>query len=218
MTKQIINRQGFTLLEVLVALAVLSMIVLMMSMSFQQSADAWTTASHRAGMDMMARSIVGRIEMDLMQAVPPVPNYTLATNNLGVLEQTFTPTKISFLRLKAGASGTAQHELRKVTYSNAGGVIKREERLLNYSSGSWSQGESVADEPMNETETAFAAFEFRIPNNPSGGNWTYELPTSVDVFARVVYKGRFAHFEARSFGPDGPNAKEKDYIYVGGRE
>jgi len=204
--KRNINKRAFTLIEILVALAVLSMIVLMMSMSFQQSADAWTTASHRAGMDIMARGVVGRIEMDLMQAVPAL-NYT--TNN-ATLKQTFTGNEISFLRLKAGTQ--SQRELRRVTYrATSAGLVTRVERLLTYNNG-WQEGSVVSSENMNELGTTFEDFEFRFPP----GNWDYNLPPSVDVFSRVAYQGRFAHFEALSFGPHGQNSAEKGYIYVGG--
>ena len=60
---------GFSLLEVLMAITVLIIIVLIISLVFQQAQNAWGSGTRKAGAETTLRSIMGSIERDLNHAV-----------------------------------------------------------------------------------------------------------------------------------------------------
>ena len=63
------SRSGFSLIEVLVATALLVMIVLMLSQVFHASTTAWDSGLTRTQGAMTIRAVVGAIERDLRNAV-----------------------------------------------------------------------------------------------------------------------------------------------------
>ena len=193
----------------MVALAVLSVIVLLLSAAFQQSSDAWLSASKRGDRDLMARSVLGRVETELMQAVP-AKFYPGAASY-----QYFGSDGISFLLLRAGGQG--ERELRRVMYSHGGKIVRRTETLLRFDGNNWNLAGNVSSENMNSLPDApLDDFKFSVPADPSGENWGQELPPSVEVYFSVLPDKEVFLFKGRSYGPRGKNPSEDGYIYVGG--
>ncbi len=64
-------RKGFSLIEILVAMTILTIIVLIISVIFQQTGIAWTIGMKRATAQSATRAVVGAISRDLAMIVDP---------------------------------------------------------------------------------------------------------------------------------------------------
>lgn len=64
-------RRGFSLIEVLVAMAILTIIVLIVANIFQQTGLAWSLGLKRANEQSSVRAVVGAISRDLAMIVDP---------------------------------------------------------------------------------------------------------------------------------------------------
>ncbi len=64
-------RKGFSLIEILVAMTILTIIVLIISIIFQQTGIAWTIGMQRANSQSATRAVVGAISRDLAMIVDP---------------------------------------------------------------------------------------------------------------------------------------------------
>jgi prepilin-type N-terminal cleavage/methylation domain-containing protein len=109
---------GFTLLEILVAMAILMVLVLMMSTLFHQSTIAWDSGLRQAEMSMQARAAMALMQRDLMQAVAG----DVAGN---MLECEFWGTGFGVCTL-AEASGN-RRAVKWVSYEGSGNQLIREE-------------------------------------------------------------------------------------------
>ena len=74
---------GFTLLELMTALAITSMIVVMLFAAFNQASRAWTTAENRVETFTDARAVLDLMARELSQAVA-TPNITFHGDNQAV--------------------------------------------------------------------------------------------------------------------------------------
>ena len=61
--------EGFSLLEILVAMSILVIIIMMMSGVFHQSRIAWDTGLRKARMNMGGRAVVDFMSRELSQAI-----------------------------------------------------------------------------------------------------------------------------------------------------
>ena len=64
-----VTRSGFSMIEVLVASTILTVIVMMLAMLFQQTSVAWRTGLMRASGFMQLRSYIGAIQRDASAAI-----------------------------------------------------------------------------------------------------------------------------------------------------
>ena len=72
-----LGRRGFSLIEVLVAMTILTVIVLIVAGIFQQTGLAWTLGLRRADAQSVTRAVVGAISRDLAMMVDPA-NFVIA--------------------------------------------------------------------------------------------------------------------------------------------
>lgn len=179
------SNKGFSLIEVLVATTILIIIVLMVSMVFQQSIGSWSSGSRRADSQMIMRTIVGSIERDLVNAIPDEGN--VWNNN-----------KISFLAVAGTPQGANPSAIQEITYSYSGGIVSRE-----------IDGDKVA---MNES-FKLDTFEFSYPASwtSAGGG----LPPRVDIRIGVKTSGNEGLVSAHSLGPDGERDTKDDIYVGG---
>ncbi len=75
------RREGFTLIEVLAALTVLSVIVMLLGRLFSDSQTAYTTGTRRADLDNVARTTFDFLSMEISQAVVDNLLYLVVENN-----------------------------------------------------------------------------------------------------------------------------------------
>ncbi len=76
-------RKGFSLIEVLVAMTILTIIVLIVSVIFQQTGIAWTIGLQRADSQSATRAVVGAISRDLAMIVDP-SNFVISPSKDGI--------------------------------------------------------------------------------------------------------------------------------------
>lgn len=219
-SRPISSRGGFSLLEILVAMAVLTFIVLMMSMVFQQSADIWNSATQRVGLDMAGRGIIAQIQEDMAMAVP-ASNYTNAQSR--EIRHEFLVSKAQFITLRDTGKGRLVH---RVIYSFENKIVYREETPLEFQNNRWIFGPSSAADKvaLNGTDMGgIAGFRF-LPewHEDVRGNPTaqfYEFPERVNIEMSIQYTSKYGSFRARSLGPnqkDDSRKKKSDDIVVGG--
>jgi type II secretory pathway pseudopilin PulG len=114
----VLHHAGFTLLELITALAITSMMVVMLVMALNQASRAWTVAESRVDTFQAGRAILDLMARDLAQTCPNAPtNFnadiigTLVTNaftttigtngavsDLCDVSYEFDPTKLSLRR------------------------------------------------------------------------------------------------------------------------
>lgn len=93
------KRQGFTLLELLVAMVILSMILVSLSQVFQQSTAAWDTGFMRSEMFMAGRALSDFVVNEASMALCDSTTFTLvsgSTAEFHTLEGTNSLAKITY--------------------------------------------------------------------------------------------------------------------------
>ena len=95
------------------ASTILIVIVLMVTMVFQQSIGSWASGSRRADTQMTVRTIVGTIQRDLVNAIPDTGNE-------------WGDKRISFLAITGTPEGNNACAVQEITYSYSGGFVKRQ--------------------------------------------------------------------------------------------
>lgn len=73
--------RGYTLIELLVALAILGVIVVLCGRIFQQANVSWNTGSRKAEINMIGRGIAEFIAQDISRCVPSTPAAVLTGNS-----------------------------------------------------------------------------------------------------------------------------------------
>ncbi len=152
-------RQGFSLIEVLVAMTILTVIVLVVSAIFQQTSLAWTIGLRRAEAQSSIRAVVGALSRDLTMIVDPMQftigpaegDSSLQDSALrsGMIEEAtgdLSGGTLDFWILRPADTSTviltdlsvSGRELVHVTYSLGGGGATRKETSYNQ------DGETIA--------------------------------------------------------------------------
>ena len=166
-------RGGFSLIEVMVATAVLMVIVLMIGAVFRQASSSWDSGYARAEGGMIVRGVIGSIERELSRAVDGrifgnVWEYD------GPVE--VAKSKLAFICYKEGkgTGNTAVREPHLIEYEWAGSEMKRHDRVLKSSAaGVWTK-ETPKDSVVyskGDKDSFFATFEFEaVPavHDPNG--------------------------------------------------
>lgn len=148
---------GFSLIEVLVAMTILSVIVLIMASVFKQTGIAWNLGARRSKAQANVRAAMGIISRDIGMAVDP--NFFLPPKNSAngssstsapsketefFKDQDFSDNNITFYILRPIDDPDDQQttrELMKIEYSASGSNLKRKESVLRGTS--WSQTSST---------------------------------------------------------------------------
>jgi len=234
-------QRGFSLLELLVALAVLMLIVLIVSIVFQQTSTIWQGTSSQTGLDMVVRGIVARIQADMAQAVPASNFITYDNTSKTIINKRVThsfsttgASEVYFIMLREAPDKT--REACAVRYTFAKPNVTRDEvplefeRDIGWKDINWSHPDKNSQNMGGEVQNAritSIAFKSIFPSPPSLSDnlpylptehEKYVLPVYMDIDVKVEYDNEtYSAFAARSRGPD-KILFTKDDIYVGGKE
>lgn len=200
--------QGFSLVEILVAMTILIIIVMLGSMVFQQTTGAFQTGQRKVDSQVVLRSVIGSITYDLSKAVDSRDYPDLPANS-------FSDTKISFVALTGtpgvdvnGNPNSAIRTAQIITYSSDGGFVSRTAQSTTCAAGTWATGPSGPTTKLNDDKQTLSDFKFM----PDGGDAT--LPDRIMVRAAIETTGKITSVGAGSGGRKGWDYKD-DNIYVG---
>lgn len=191
-------RNGFSMIEVLVATSILIVIVMMLAMLFQQTSVAWRTGLIRARGYAQLRSYIGAIQRDATASIDAknLPPSLLQSNG----EQNFGSGKISFYTL-TGDEG--KRSLNFITHDLSGA---REQWVLALTgNGQWEKVSSsdvlkfISESGSDDPDINPLRFEFKWGKS---GTYADELPLYIRVDAQVVQRGKLYQVGAASAGPD----------------
>ena len=174
---------GFSLLEILVAMAILSVIILLMTTIFNQSSQAWDRGLSKSEKGMAGRAALNLMTSELKNAVATDGNLTGPT--------LFNASSMSFNSLTK-ADADDERIVKYITYSLAGNKINRSTSPYkdDYSGlGSASSAELIDD-----------VTGFKI--SALGGSAT-SMPESVTLSINLEKSSKTAWAEAYSYGPNG---------------
>ncbi len=229
---------GFSLIEVMVATAVLLVVVLMVGAVFRQASSSWDGGYARAEGGMIVRGVLGSIQRELSQAVdgrrfPGAWDHAEDDGPVYVGGGTLEFIRPHFDQEK---KPTQEEEKKRekyllVTYRATSGKVEREQMELKWNEGSkeWSKsGSSDSSEIYKDGKGMRpgygfkARFEFagdEVPDpgvglgpdgNPKTGVfWT--VPT-VSLRVDLVRTGSFSGLRVRSLGRDGKKDTDDDIM------
>ena len=194
------GEQAFSLIEVLVATAILVVIVIMVSMVFHQSSIAWNAGLQNAKSNMTARSILGNVQRELALAVD--------ATRYGVLGSPMEASggKLKFVALggeHAQQGGTPGRSPRLVEYNFAGGELTRQETPLTSADGVWSKGAPK----ISTLSSTVESMSFLDPNNVDSSL----IPLWVEITLEFGRDDETSGIYAFSYGPNGEEDKPETY-------
>ena len=218
------NRQGFTLIEVMVATAVLLIMVVMIGTLFTQSSSAWDTGYARAEGGMIVRGVVGAISRDLNTLIDGRPFEVVWTSSVPV---EVSDSSLSFISMKAGEDENAR-EPHLIEYS-AGSSVTRTETPLKRNGTWWVKGPTSQTTKLHDNGTTSSsmmgnAYEAKftfVPVRPPSMTASTAMDRSsfeqgtefkkiawknvigVKVRLELTRSGSFSFLEVKSLGPNG---------------
>ena len=167
------KKQAFSLIEVLVAMTILSVIVLIVAGIFQQTGLAWSLGLQRAEEQSMIRALAGSLTRDISTMVDPAnfiygeeasdsfsEDAVLDRNSFG-----FWILKPEMMDLGKNDSLDSKRELAYVEYRSIGEGV---ERTITF-----------ADEQSNKLDTS-AAIPTKFTLGKQGGSVTFEVAEGSD--------------------------------------
>ena len=207
-------RKGFTLIEVLVATAVMAVMVVMIGGLFQQASSSWDAGYARAEGGMAVRAVVGALMRDAATAVDG-RRFGLSAP----LE--VSGSAITMYCLAPGAVG-GNRDIVKIVYSGGSKVTRTVggKSSVIYAGGDAAHGAtfsfSAGPEP-DGTQAAAATrpYEKRYYDS-TGAQKTSDFPTEVlwnvpyvKVRCKLTRTGSFSGLSVRSLGRDGIGVEDK---------
>lgn len=199
-----VNVAGFSLIEVLVATAILIMIVSMLGLTFRQSSMAWDSGIRRAEGISGVRAVVGAIERDLRAATD--------AREFG-LTQEFSTSKLKFVALLEPETGEKNADQRiptLITYEG-GTSVQRTATRLTCNGGSWStSGGTDTSTLLDSTGNEKVSIKFKVVKSDTASSDA--LPASVTISAELVSSDKFSGLSVRSYGPDGKPDTRDDIL------
>lgn len=190
------NRDGFSMIEVLVAATIMVVIVMMLAMLFQQTSMAWRTGVKRADGYMQIRAVLGAIQRDASAAVNMPQKIVDSLGGGG--EQKFDGG-LAFYTLTGTVDkdGNVVRALKYITYDSSG---QRTESVLKPKATKVSQDVSSNVKDVYERTGN--------PNSATVGSFTFTpyptvgFPLYVTVDTEVTTYGYSLDIGAWSAGPD----------------
>ncbi len=161
-------KYGFTLLEVLVAMAILMIIVLMMATLFHQSSMAWDNGLRQAEMSIQARAAMSMIRKDLSQAVA-------SGGYDGLLRCNISPGSSFSFPMIGGEADEDYRSVQKVSYSGGSSITRNSQRMSATGPGSYGNYGGGGNAKLLDNVSSF-----RI-DTPGGAHYTTNLPEWVDI-------------------------------------
>ena len=205
MTDSAQHKAAFSLIEVLIATSILLVIVVLVSMVFQQQSGAFQAGTDRVKGQSAIRNLVAVLSRDLSMAVDAQDYGVSGCNN-------FSGNGLTFL---ATTGSGEDSPLQKISYSVSGGKVTRtvQDASLKKDGWSFSGGGSgdVVPSGSGLESVAFSAFDAKGDSVGSG-----KFPAQVRIKATSKGSGSAAAISGRSLGPD-MQADTADDIYVGGK-
>jgi prepilin-type N-terminal cleavage/methylation domain-containing protein len=191
------NRSGFSMIEMLVAAAILVVLVMMLAMLFQGTSTAWRIGSRRADGYMRVRSVLGAMQRDASAAVDQNAIEPNVRRQLGG-SQSFS-SGLRFYTLTGAGADPAMRAVTYVEYTTQG---DRRETKLKAGGGTEVNDSNVMD--FVATSGSRSQLQTKItdisPVNSSVGS--AGLPLYVTIKAQVTTKGYSLDIGAASAGPD----------------
>lgn len=200
------SNKGFSLIEVMVATAILMIIVIMVGSMFRHSTSAWETGYSAAEGASGVRSVLGTIERELAQAIDGREYGLNDPIEVG-------SSSIKFYRYAEPIKkGSTERELQLIEYNfGRNSVVRKQDgkSVTLFSKQTSVGGNSEIDVDFDIGCVEIDENDLDMNENFEGEVWT--IP-SVWVRARITRKSAFAGMEARSYGPDGKRDTEDDII------
>lgn len=187
------NKSGFSMIEMLVAAAILTVLVMMLAMIFQSTSTAWRIGVKRAGGYMRIRSAIGAMQRDASAAVDE--NTIDPTLRIGG-GQNFSGG-LSFYTLTGTGADPALRAVTHVKYTQDG---SRSETKLKASGGTVSSSSNVLD--FDTGTGSRSQLSTQITGISPYGAIAGGLPLYVTIKAQVTTKGYSLDIGAASAGPD----------------
>lgn len=192
-------KRGFTLLEIMIAMAILMLIVLMMGNLFHHSTYAWNTAIRKTELTMEGRSALNFMVYELGAAVadPVLSNGMFSSG-----------ANVSFYT--RGTPDSTNREVRHVTYYQSGDTVMRHVDFLTEGAGY----PVFAASPMTDAilVTNVDSFAFTV----TGGPYRATMPEWLDIKLVLKKSAEYRVFGVRSSGPDqvsGNGDDIKSWVY-----
>jgi prepilin-type N-terminal cleavage/methylation domain-containing protein len=176
-------RAGFTLVEMLVAMAIMLTIMLMMATIFHQSNIAWTTGLREVDMSMQGRAALNMIGEELSHAVAD-----------GQLQCQFAGNGLTFWTQGRPTSTTRAYHL--VRYVRSGASVVRTEWQNN--AGQPYPNFSGGGTPAPVVDQVV---DFRV-SLPTGASYTTNLPPWVELTLQLEKGSENAAIKVASAGRD----------------
>ena len=185
------NVSGFSLIEVLVATALLVMIVGMIGFVFRQSSMSWESGTRRADGISQIRAVAGAIERDLRLAVD--------AREFKGLSQSFGQNSLEFIALAdPDPDNPDDRALVRVTYSG-GKKVERRANRLQCSGDTWNaSGREVRSILLDGGKQGDPNISFSVPDGYQQGDG---LPAYVTIEADIDVTESFSGLTVRSKGP-----------------
>ena len=198
---------GFSLIEVLVATALLIMIVGMIGFVFRQSSMSWDSGIRRAEGITRVRAVIGAIERDVRSAIDA---REFGKEIAGY--QNFTSEKLCFVALlEPEVDDPDQRVPALITYKAPGGIrVERTAQRLKCSGGTWSLGTSETSTLLDSEQNAAIKIVFDSVDPP--GATRGGLPAYVTIQAKFITATSFSSLSVVSYGRDGKRGTRDDII------
>jgi prepilin-type N-terminal cleavage/methylation domain-containing protein len=186
------RRQGFTLLEILVAMSILVVIVLLLTQMFHQSSIAWDSGMRKVDLNMETRAVLSAMTLELTQAVG---------DDVLQLNMTDDSTEVLFHTLKKPTS--TNRAVERVFYQWSGDGLLRQTRKI--------QPQAAYATLLPSQQSTFLTnvvdVRFKVP---VGGPYITNLPPWLDVLVVTRREGESRMVTVKSCGRDGISGTEDD--------
>lgn len=200
------SKSGFSLIEVLISTAILLVIVVMVSMVFQQQSAAFQTGEDRVQSQATLRNIMGMISRDLSQAIDPSEYPALADISDSDGKSKFGSTEIQFFATSGNATeGTL---VQNIKYTFSGSAVTR--TCVDWEvgdNGKWKRGNKAESRLNHPTTSPLDSFKFDIDGNA-------DYPERVAIQASIRNTSHASAVSGQCAGPD-KRFGTRDDIYVG---
>ncbi len=197
------HRAGFTLIEIMVALVVLSLLIVLVGNIFQQVSDSWNVGTESSEANTAARAALTFVAQELSQAVVGPVKYAPGLLSSGKdLELDLKQGELRFVALTGEpVQGNTRPALRGTTF-------KFENNSLKYCRDTTSfdpyRGVPTWDGSARTLITNVVDFQVYVyPNQASfasvpdaSGTFTNELPAAVDLYLEILSEGDMRRWRA----------------------
>ena len=207
------RNDAFTLIEVMIATAILLMMTIMMGSLFRQASSAWDAGNAKAEGGMIVRGVVGAITRDMATAVDGRSYGQSASFSCN-------GTSLSFVCLKATVhNGVTNREPHLITYTG-GSTVRRTDKPLGggttdssdiYTGDAKGFGakfsfEAIEPPPSSRTNPS-SSDSVRTGSGYEGldgaADYAWNGPAAVKVTLKLTQDGSFSGLSVRSWGPNG---------------